>query len=258
MLISLLAPAGAAATVSCSYVRAGPPGPAGNLLSIAATEEEVDAVAIARDGDRIAVSDDRTITPVQCTGDIPTVTDVDSIEFSGETGTALTIDERNGPLAPGVTDEGDGGSEIELDLEWAGNGFLAINGQAGGNSFRFGATPGRLGLDLNSDLGAPDLDAVLGGVDFVVGRGGAGRDTLVARGGAGFAGPFARDIALEGKGGRDHLIGGPLEDDLNGGKGRDRIDARDHTRDEVDCGGGKDRVEADRRDELDRCERVRR
>jgi hypothetical protein len=254
---SLLVPAGASAKVSCSYVDAGAPGPAGNVLSIAASTEEVDAAAITRSGDRIAVSDDRTITPVHCAGDTPTVTNVDTIAFDGETGTALAIDERQGPFAPGATDEVGGGPEIEFQIDWD-DGFLAVNGAQQGNAFEFGAMPGQLGLDLNPGLGAPDVDAALGSVAFVVARGGDGRDTLTAKGGAGFAGPFASDVAFEGKGGRDSLIGGPLEDDLNGGKGRDRIVARDGNRDTVHCGEGKDRVKADRHDKLAGCERVKR
>jgi hypothetical protein len=256
-LIALLAPAGASAEVSCTYVEAGPPGPPGNVLSIAASTEEVDAVAIARSGDRIAVGDDRTITPVHCAGGTPTVANVDTIHFDGETGTALAIDERQGPFAPGATDEGGAGSEIEFQIDWD-DGFLAVTGTPQGNDFGFGAMPGQLGLDLNAGLGPPDVAAALGNVAGVVARGGDGRDTLTAGGGPGFAGPFASDVAFEGKGGRDRLTGGPLQDDLHGGKGKDRIDARDRARDTVHCGRGTDRVEANRRDELAGCERVRR
>ena len=255
--LPLLAPEGASATVSCAYTDAGTPGPAENVLAISANDEEVDAAAISRHGGEIGVSDDRTITPVACSGGTPTVANVDAIAFSGATGTSLAIDERAGAFAPGATDEGDGASEIEFSIAWDDDGFLAVNGQPGGNRLSLGATPAGLGLDLVGGGAPPDVDAALTNVSFVVARGSAERDTLSAIGATPFAGPFERDVALDGKGGGDRLRGGPLEDDLIGGKGRDRIDARDGERDQVDCGRGGDRVKADRRDRLAGCERVR-
>jgi hypothetical protein len=45
---------------------------------------------------------------------------------------------------------------------------------------------------------------------------------------------------------------------FSGGPGRDRILAKDGTRESVDCGPGRDTVVADRKDRLRRCERVKR
>jgi hypothetical protein len=88
---------------------------------------------------------------------------------------------------------------------------------------------------------------------------------------------------LKGLGGRDHLIGGPGADVLIGGKGadrirggsgydsinmvdgvevaapgNDRIDARDHNPDSINCGAGKDVAIVDGvEDGLYDCEKVK-
>ena len=98
--------------------------------------------------------------------------------------------------------------------------------------------------------------ALAGAAAAVSEHGGAGADTLHGTSG---------DDTLKGLGGRDHLIGGPGADVLIGGKGpdklrggqghdsfnmrdgvevpapgKDRIDARDHNPDEINCGDGVD------------------
>ncbi len=105
----------------------------------------------------------------------------------------------------------------------------------------------------------------LRGNDVLEGRGGddclygnQGRDRLY--GGSG------RD-RLYGGDGNDVLSGGTNDDTLTGGgghnvyragRGNDRIHARNHHRDTIDCGPGRDRVTADHQDRLRHCERVRR
>ncbi len=278
-------PAAASASISCAYTEAGPPGPAGNVLTVTASEEESDSAAITRAGDEIAVSDDRRIAPVACSGATPTVTNVDAIDFQGATGTSLTIDERSGPFARGASDEGDGGSQIEMDLNWDDDGLLAVYGVPGDNAIALGALPSGLGLDLDSSSAQPDVDATIENAAFVFVRGNGGRDSLDAAGGPGFTGGLDRAVDLKGRAGADTLTGGPLDDQLYGGggpdaihggkgedeidagegrdtvdagAGRDRIDSRDGSRDRVRCGRGPDRVKADRRDRLRGCERVRR
>jgi len=55
------------------------------------------------------------------------------------------------------------------------------------------------------------------------------------------------------------LVGGPGRDVLNGGRGRDRIFARDGVRDRINCGAGVDTVRADRADVVaSNCEHVSR
>jgi hypothetical protein len=95
-----------------------------------------------------------------------------------------------------------------------------------------------------------------GGNDYLAGRGrrdclsgGQGRDGLY-----GGAGPDR----LTGGPGRDVIAGGTGRDVMLGGSGNDLIRARGSVRDRIHCGTGRDTVEADSRDRLMGCERVRR
>ncbi len=115
----------------------------------------------------------------------------------------------------------------------------------------------------------------LAGVAVAVKQGGgSGPDTLQGTNGA---------DTLKGRGGRDRLIGGPGADVLIGGKGpdklrggsgrdsfnmrrgvelpakgRDRIDARDRQKDEINCGAGIDVAIVDRvEDGVFFCEKVK-
>jgi hypothetical protein len=249
----LLTPAGADAAISCSYGELGPPGPAGNVLAITSSTPELDVVALQRSADEVAISDDATGTEVGCAGETPTVTNTDTILLTGANGTSLAIDERGGPFAPGATDEGDGFSEIEFDLDWE-DGLLLVNSAPRGDGLSFGGIQGGLGINLNPGSEAtPDSDVDPGGVLSVVARGLGGAESLSAAGGPGFIGPFIRPVSFEGGAGRDLLIGGSAPDLLDGGPGGDRIRARDGKRDKVTCGGGNDRVRADRKDKLTGC-----
>ena len=79
-------------------------------------------------------------------------------------------------------------------------------------------------------------------------RGLGGNDTLIGRAG---------NDRLDGGPGNDTLDGGPGNDTLLGRAGNDTINARDRTRDTINCGPGRDRVLADRVDRVSGdCERV--
>jgi hypothetical protein len=250
---SMLVPAGAEAAISCSYSELLPPGPEGNSLVISASAPELDVAAVQRSGEEVVVSDDVTGAPVACAGEAPTVTNTDAILLIGASGTGLAIDERGGPFAPGATDEGDGFSEIEFDLDWE-DGLLALDSAPRGEGVSFGTVPGGLGINLNpGSEPVPDIDVDPGGVLSVVARGLGGGESLTAAGGPGFIGPFIRPVSFVGRGGRDLLIGSSVPDLLDGGPGGDRIAARDGKRDRIRCGGGRDRVRADRKDHLAGC-----
>ena len=142
--------------------------------------------------------------------------------------------------------------------------------------------PGRcsnrsVGSALRDDLiGTPFGDRVagLGGNDKIAGGrgddclfgdrgddrldGGPGKDRVSGGRGNDRAGGDDGDDLVAGDSGRDRLRGGKGRDRIVGGPGNDRIGARDRRRDRIDCGRGRDRVDADRRDRLRRCERVRR
>ena len=89
--------------------------------------------------------------------------------------------------------------------------------------------------------------------------GGGGRDTLIGLGGAdALTGGDGAD-RIDGGDGADTLVGGAGLDLLTGAAGGDRFDARDGSRDGVDCGPGTDGVTADRSDRVARdCEHDRR
>ena len=65
--------------------------------------------------------------------------------------------------------------------------------------------------------------------------------------------------ALAGGRGNDKLNGGPGKDTFSGGAGNDRINARDGTKEKIDCGKGKkDRAKVDKKDRVKHCEKVKR
>jgi Ca2+-binding RTX toxin-like protein len=105
-------------------------------------------------------------------------------------------------------------------------------------------------------------------------RGGRGADTLRGTGKADvLKGLRGRDRLIGGKGndvliggrGRDRLIGGSGRDGFNmragrelAARGRDRIEARDRQKDEINCGAGLDTAIVDRvEDGVYNCEKVR-
>jgi Ca2+-binding RTX toxin-like protein len=89
-------------------------------------------------------------------------------------------------------------------------------------------------------------------------NGGSGNDRLAGgRGHDVLTGGAGRD-RLDGGSGNDKLNGGPGANAYVGGSGRDTIDARNKTKDTVDCGKGRDAVRADKKDRLRGCERVKR
>jgi uncharacterized repeat protein (TIGR01451 family) len=88
--------------------------------------------------------------------------------------------------------------------------------------------------------------------------GGNGRDRLV--GGAGndlLYGGLKRDVIIGGVG-DDQIFPGTGRDLVRAGAGNDVINARDGSRDVIECASGADRVIADRRDRVRGCERVTR
>jgi uncharacterized repeat protein (TIGR01451 family) len=88
--------------------------------------------------------------------------------------------------------------------------------------------------------------------------GGNGRDRLVA--GAGndlLYGGLKRDVLIAGTG-DDFISPGTGRDLVRAGAGNDVINARDGSRDVIECASGADRVTADRRDRLRGCEQVSR
>lgn len=256
-----LLPAPASAAVECGVSPRGPDGPAGDALTITTTEES-DGVALFREGERIAVSDDRRMLAVDCLGGPAEVGSVDTIELATQQAeTFLYADLSGGGFAPGVEGESDGEPEIELDVEWP-LGFLGIGGTRRADLLSFGQRDGRVAGQLNLDDDA-DLSASSAGTLLVRGQG--GDDTIGARGftqvelprqGESPVTPLRTFASFEGGPGNDSLTGGTRFDMLHGGKGDDLILADGGGRDEVNCGGGDDEAFAGPRDRLRGCERV--
>ncbi len=202
---ALVVSASAGATVTCSLG-------AGATLSVFTDE----MTAIHRSGNSIVV------TGTGCSG-APTVTNTDLIVVTGSLGLdeQVSIDQSiGGALAPGLTPEGTGLDEIEVDLsglDVSGGGAIVVAGTSGDDTI----TLGSLGLSLNAD---DDLDLVLPAVTgplriFGVG----GDDAIVATGGHGSGGPSPNRALY-----------------LSGGPGNDILDATDG-----DLGPGSDQVQGD-------------
>jgi YVTN family beta-propeller protein len=179
-----------------------------------------------------------------------------------------------------------GGALYQFDVD-QNDGTLSAKNPA---SLPAGSNPGQLavspafataGADLLTGTAGDNVICGLGGSDTIKGLGGddalygdrcggrasaagyragaaarAGHDLLVGGAGADrLFGGVGRD-RLRGGPGKDRLRGGPGRDRLRGGAGRDIIDARAGQRDRVHCGKGRDTVRADKRDVVQRCERV--
>jgi Ca2+-binding RTX toxin-like protein len=228
----------ARAAARCSY--SGPPD---NLLSIKADGGAYSY--IAREGDAIVVGEYEKPAS-QCAGGVPTVFNTDTIRlvYSGTFLSDVDILLRGGPFAPGGTPEGEGASEIEIEL--SGEVHASVLGTSQTDEFHWGpGGPYHAGLNLNPrDSGDRDVDVTLQtklGFASLVAKGLGGDDTIIPTPGTtlsrtnasiwsqGWGGddylvaPRNGGSILEGLGGDDVLIGGRLGDDLNGGRGNDRL-----------------------------------
>jgi Ca2+-binding RTX toxin-like protein len=165
-------------------------------------------------------SDDAIIVKGQpCDG--ATVFNTDLIRFIAadpDRSQAMRISLGGGPFAPGLTDEGDGGSEIEFEIETGfGGDTIVVLGPPSSDHF----VAGHLGVNLNADEPVEDLDLPRGAV--LAGRGGA--DYLDVNGSAATGLPtFA---SVRGGGGDDILIaagGLDASGQYRGGGGHDLLD----------------------------------
>jgi Ca2+-binding RTX toxin-like protein len=237
---------------------------------------------------------EETQIAVPCAGGTPTSTNTDHISVvqspAAEFG-AVTVDESNGPFAPGATPEADGTPEIEFGFNLPGRGSsVGIKGTDANETIPVGMVPsGAAGVNLNADAEAASADADIeaAGTRYVVVDAEGGNDVVTGMGGAGLAGPLTTAFllasggsgndqlqagplgaALEGDEGSNTLIGSPREDFIDaeggkdkafGGKGSDRIESLDRKKDFVSCGAGKrDFVVDDYIDRALHCERGRR
>jgi Ca2+-binding RTX toxin-like protein len=220
---------GATAKIRCSYVEAGAPGPAGNVLRI---EDESDsATHIHRQGDEVVVSSNAEREATACSGGTPTVFNIDQIEYQTTNSAPFFNYIGSKPLAPGATPEPNG-SEIEvLVKEEYEPPVLNVGGTGGDDSIAVGQLgPHEIGVNTNvkADGGEPDADFVIvaphpsEALVRIVGKG--GNDTITGMGGPEFIGPAPADrLALSGGIGNDTLIGSPHDDRLRGDAGDDVV-----------------------------------
>jgi Ca2+-binding RTX toxin-like protein len=151
------------------------------------------------------------------------------------------------------TDQLDGGPGDDTlsagpgdDLLDGGLGADVIGGDAGRDTVTYETRTGRVTVTFDSmpnDGERGEHDNVASDIERVIGS--VAADTLTGD---------ARDNALAGGSGEDFVAGLSGTDALRGGTASDVVDARDGTRDTVDCGPGRDLAILDRRDSARNCE----
>lgn len=151
-------------------------------------------------------------------------TDTNKIKVIGSTlSEDITINLENGAFAPGASNEANGVSEIEFEMELGtGTDSVTVLGGTGGDRLGF---PKAGQATFNGDS---DVDVTMTGVNQWTLDGGAGNDVLDARG--------VPRAELWGREGSDRLIGGPGPDDLFGDYG----DSPTGDGNDVLIGGGGD------------------
>jgi hypothetical protein len=226
---------------------------------------------LSRKGDVFIVKWSQSTEKIPCVDPIdaeafPTRFNIDTINFTGTTGDdSLAISLANGKFGPGSTDEGEGKSEIEINVDLkTGENYFAVYGRAAPNVLRFGATfadSAAKNGDLNND---DDYDVFLtGGVSQIDLWGGASDDQL-SGGGSNALGPAAlTPVGISGGDGDDRLTGSDAGETISGGPGADVLKglgaldglygnggpdvlkAVDDGADLVDCGNGSDSATVD-------------
>jgi hypothetical protein len=176
-----------------------------------------------------------TFEGMPCPG--ATVTTADTINATGGSGEDdFFVDIGGGLFAPGFTDEGDGTSEIEIQVN-AGGHPLDLVGGDGGDLSDF-LVVGAGGFNLNGDS---DADVFTSATEFMGLFGFGGDDVLTARGGLGTGGALGKRAFLGGYGGNDRVLGGRGGELLGGDAGRDTVRCGPK-RDLVGGGGGADKL----------------
>ena len=208
LALALLWPAAVAqAAASCSFDDVT------GTVSVTAAHGEIPTVS--RLGDAIALDG------VAC--ETATVTNTDSIDFpfpDDFDSDIVVVDLAGGQLAPGATDEGDGSSEIEIEITGGDGSFdtLRIVGSSGPDAF---AAISLVAVNLNAGETVTDRDITVDDQVSLELIGGDGDDELSVDN---FS-SFARTTVLAGDG--DDRLSGRLSesgDVLDAGPGRDVAD----------------------------------
>ncbi|HEX2128902.1 MAG TPA: hypothetical protein VHF58_06760 [Solirubrobacterales bacterium] len=246
--VGVLLPTTASAAVTCQVsgstleIDAGVSGDGNEFVMV--TREAVG------DADIVVSTTGSLPADVACTGS-PTVTSIDLVDFdetAAAQATTLFVDLRRGAIAPGLTDEGDGSSEIEFDVDMITPGTdrfsVADLASLSAHNIRFGEDPlsADAGANLNGEEATPDRDVLTTGVSNFYAEGDDGDDTLTANGtsvGSGFTDPVSFDVTLTGNADDDTIIGGNGTNSLSGGDGDDDITGGPNS-DNIQIGAGDD------------------
>jgi hypothetical protein len=162
------------------------------VLTISVDDDE-NVARIVRSGDAIRVlglafQKEDNFSEVACSGTAPTINNLDTIRFEAPKAADDVfgeVDLSHGVFAPGATNEGDGSSEIEVQMNLLGdNSSASIYGTGGADSFVLGRNGAVAGANLNpvQDGGSPDVD-VTGISDAPFVEGNAGNDRITLNGG---------------------------------------------------------------------------
>ncbi len=242
LIVTALPPASAQTEIrrlGCEYVESGPPGAAGNLLSITGN----DNAQVRREGDLVLVGTSagngpRDFEPIPC-GEQATVTNIDRIVYRGTKVAPrrehqFLLDERGGLLGPGASPEPtDPEIEVEVELppQPQARPRVQLLGSEGRENFTVGDFgDGRLSVSLEPirTLYTPDADLTVVAPPRTVElklHGSGGKDVLDARH-LDLRRGLVRSLLLAGDDGKDALLGTEREDHLEGGAGPDRLFGR--------------------------------
>ena len=146
-----------------------------------------------------------------------TVKNTDLIRvIGGGAGDTAYFNLRKGPLAPGMTREAEGRSEIEINLDGFGGSVLDVRTTSAGDDM---IIAGSRGVELNGD-GDLDYIGVFGTMDF---RTHGGSDSLSSLGGQGTGAPVADSVSVLAGPGQDRAsFGAGQLVGFDGGSGDDR------------------------------------
>ena len=170
---------------------------------------------ISRSGDAVAVDG----VPCQ-TASVTTTDLIEVVLPPASQAETVVVDLSGGPLAPGVTDEDDGSSEIEVQIDGVDDDFdtLRIVGSAGADTIAVHTAS----ANLNANEQVADEDVTIDLPTSLQLLGGEGDDVLSL---PDLSPGDSFDLSeLQGGPGEDRLIGGMGASDIDGGPGRDTVD----------------------------------
>jgi len=216
LLVGLLlaSPAAASSSASANVLCGFEAG----VLSVA-VDSPTEPVSLVVAGSEIVVKLGQE--PVTCPGS-PEVDTTDLVQLSDVapqiSSTIFVIDLSGGPFAPGLTDEGDGGSEIEFIVDMGPGTLdeLRVVGTSNADDLALSSE----GINLDRTEPVRDWDVELIEVARVRLDLGDGAD-IVRAGGGPNTDPFRLPMRVFGGAGADDLEGGEGSDHLHGGEGPD-------------------------------------